>query len=233
MAIEVPPNLDLDDFITEAFVDAVRNSIAHLDPDSRAAAAGSLLYVNSGQDGYDILAPAALKFIRFNAAGDEIEAAMPLQGAYARITSDNDFGTNTTFADLTGNGPSSKLAIPIGAGEIWICRAVLDINIAGAGSSGGAKAAFTWPSAPTFASAIGLQVTPALTALPGGTGTSGAAFSTLGSDAQVGRRTIYGDLIIHNGANAGNIVVQGAQDTSDSDLTTFKAGSHLIGWRVG
>lgn len=132
----------------------------------------------------------------------------------ARQTGDVTKNNNTTFADLTG------LAFSVAASGNYYFRCFLKVNSTG---TAGVKIQLTGPAAPTGLM-FGLQ-SAALKVDP----QAATAFSTT-------VRTGTGDIeetvtlegYLRNGANAGTVQVQGAQDTADATDTIFRADSFCI-----
>lgn len=130
---------------------------------------------------------------------------------------DQSLTANTTLTN------STDLSIPLAANTTYEFEARIQFNEAG--TAAGIKLALSGPAAPTTVILNGLcengtatvthqSVNAITTVLTPGITTTGLKYATL-----------WG--VIVNGANAGNLVFQFAQNTSDANATTLKAGSTL------
>lgn len=165
------------------------------------------------------------------------------------------FTTNTTFADITG-AKGATFAFAIGVNEVWRVRYVVQVSF---GGTGGVKLQLTGPAAPTAVAIIATapiqlrdSTTASMISPASGTAQSAAfvplavttAFSTPFANysssnsattdqygLDLNRTWIFVDAIIANGANAGSVVLQGAQNSSNS-TTTFGLGCSLKAERI-
>jgi len=135
----------------------------------------------------------------------------------SRMTSNVDFTSNTTFADLTG------LSFTADANSIYVMEAFIYATFAGAGKF---KLRVTGPSSTeiffggTENNGIGLNVTSA--------GTTTAFSSDLFNFTAAGAVTtgiahLYGTFNVGN--SGGTVQIQGAQAASSATTTSFKTGS--------
>lgn len=164
------------------------------------------------------------------------------------------FTTDTTYADITAT--SGNFAFPVLANARYKARFVLPLVF---GGTGGVKLQLTGPAAPTLVridavssstwvaqsndtvasgetSVLATAPFWAATAFSSGSGlnsVSGAPSSgTSGSNIlNAGGTTIIVDVFIVNGANAGTVTLQGAQNSSNS-TTTFSIGCYMIAERL-
>lgn len=128
------------------------------------------------------------------------------------LAADMTKNANTTLSDVTG------VNFPIGANENWFFRCVLFIVST---TTADAKFTFTGPAAPT-------AVQFAIDAETGGITRYATAFASAISCGTVGvleMVTING--IVRNGATAGTVQLQFAQNTSDATNSVLQAGSYL------
>lgn len=125
--------------------------------------------------------------------------------------------SSTTLVDATG------LAVPLVANRKYRFKAVLVVD--NAGTAAGVKLAMAGPASPTKVTLVGFlenatttvvhQVATSLTTIIAqGVGTTGVKYAVM-------------EGIVFNGANAADLKVQFAQNTSDANATTLKAGSYL------
>lgn len=163
-------------------------------------------------------------------------------------TSTQVFTTNTTFADITAS--SGSFAFAIAASEVWEVDYFLPLSF---GGTGGVKLQLTGPAAPTSVAINGTNViwrTASTTdskafnhVLPITTVTAFSS-SIAAADsvaAAVGDDGVYanngGSVFVHihacivNGANAGTVTLQGAQNSSNS-TTTFGLGCYMKAQRL-
>lgn len=138
---------------------------------------------------------------------------------FARSTADFTKNNNTTFGDVTG------LSFAIGANETWIFQFVLHtITVTAAGI----KFTLTGPAAPT-ATRYGLVLFGSSVVSDVAAFGSSAIWlnGPNGTDTNV---LLSG--IIRNGANAGTVQLQAAQNTADVSNTRIYAESYVIARRV-
>lgn len=157
----------------------------------------------------------------FNALRDNLNAIYPIMRV--RKSADESVSSASTGSTLQND---DELTFAIAANEIWIARYVLYVTTA---------------ATPDFKAAI--DVPASATLLMQAAGFSGGsiintdhletadataiAFPNCGTD-----NYIIIDATVENGANAGNVVLQWAQNTSDAGSTTVKEGSFLVANRV-
>lgn len=153
------------------------------------------------------------------------------------------FTTTTTFADVTAS--SGNFAFTVAANEVWQVEYYLPIDF---GGTGGAKFQLTGPSAPTAVLIKGSYSAY----IPAGSGDAAAtrwapissttAFSTpfaannngstLGNySSTTGLSDIRILATVINGANAGTVTLQAAQNSSNS-TTTLGIGSYMRAYKV-
>lgn len=133
-----------------------------------------------------------------------------------RQTADVTKNANTTPADLPG------LAFPVAANEDWHFNGTLFIISSVAADI---RLALTGPSSPTAVIYQALNVTN-----PGAVATAfGSNVVAQGLAAIVQVVLLCGT--VRNGANAGTVQIQGAQNASDATSTIFKQNSFLVAHR--
>jgi hypothetical protein len=140
----------------------------------------------------------------------------------ARKTSDQSVTSSTALVDCT------TMTLPVTANEVW---QVAWSVIYQAGTAGDLKLAFTFPAAGevSFDSSAWLDSGGTLY-LPWFAGTTSPTTSrSFSGDASV-RHTLLIQGVYTNGANAGNVQLQFAQNASDATATTIKANSTV--WAV-
>lgn len=157
------------------------------------------------------------------------------------------FTTNTTFADVIAAGSPATMSVSVGVNEVWAIRCVMPLIC---GGTGGAKWQFTGPAAPTSVliqpqTALYLDTTTgAVSGLV--IGAPVTAFSTAFGDfnSAAGTANLYDnnatrsqgavqiiDALIANGANAGTVTLQAAQNSSNTTLT-LAIGSYMRAERI-
>lgn len=152
-------------------------------------------------------------------------------------TAQQRFSANTTYADISAS--SGNFAFTIAANEIWQIEAFIRATMAG---TGGIKMQLTGPAAPTLVVA---QLFPTY-----GDGTTGENTVWAGSvvtsfssnliaanyNAGAAGTPTNGVWRLHayiaNGANAGTVTLQGAQNSANS-TTDFEPGSIWKAWKLG
>jgi hypothetical protein len=144
----------------------------------------------------------------------------PIVGAvgYGRSTSDFTKNNNTTLADVTG------IALTVAANETWIYMAVLHGTSPTAADF---KLAITFPTAAT-------AVRYGIVSGPGNTFTesTGTAAGAIVYESGNVEETILLAGILRNGANAGSIQVQMAQQAATVGDTIIRADSYIFGMRI-
>lgn len=135
--------------------------------------------------------------------------------------------TNNTLQD------DNELLFAIGASQTWVWECWVSAMGNAAGVTSDFKFAWTWPSSPTRAkwSMInGADTSAAWDFTRQNTQTvSGTAVAVAGNTVAVGY-LMKG--VIVNGANAGNVVLQWAQNSTNATGSTIEAGSFLVAQRV-
>lgn len=135
------------------------------------------------------------------------------------LAADQAISINTTLANITG------LVFPVEANRAYGFMAEIQFNLAGIVS--GFKFGVANPASPTnLVYTIEAISSGAIIAGIGLTATLGAALATTGLHAC----HIRG--VLENGANAGNLSMQSAQNTSDASALTIKRGSFLRVWNL-
>ena len=167
-------------------------------------------------------------------------------------TSDQTFTSNTTLANITAS--SGNFAFSIAANEIWRVEYYMIVeNSTGSINTAGAKFQLTGPALPTSVSITGNFVTGmADYSAVGAAGIAPfaevTAFSTNIAAYNANNSWITGqyptdtifmypivtiNALIRNGSTAGTVTLQGAQNTSSSNSTKFKANSYMRAVKVG
>ena len=154
------------------------------------------------------------------------------------------FTTNTTFADVDG-ALGATFSFAIAASEVWMAEYWIPLTF---GGTGGAKFQLTGPAAPTNVDITGTYIRASTTMTAGGATDKFAdvtAFSSSigaqNSGAQATSDVVYvntapGSAIhikarITNGANAGTVTLQAAQNSSNS-TTTLGIGATMRAERI-
>lgn len=139
-----------------------------------------------------------------------------------RKTADESVISSTTLQD------DDHLIFAIAANEEWI--ATFELAIGAAFVSTGFKAAITVPSGATL-EADGTLVTETSNTISGTTTTSGSNIlaNTSGAAANA---VVHISCWVLNGANAGNVTLQWAQNTSNGTNLTVRKGSFMQATRV-
>jgi hypothetical protein len=140
-----------------------------------------------------------------------------LNFAYAKTSANFTKNANTTLGDVTG------LSFSVAANETWVFRVVMYEVSATAADW---KVAVTGPAAAT-----------ANFAMHSSMDTPGAARTTSYSTGMAVGGSAVDDVmvmegIIINGANAGTVQIQAAQNSSDASNSIIYANSFLVAWRV-
>lgn len=167
-----------------------------------------------------------------------------LQYLYDRLavkymTATHVISASTTYVDLITSG-AGTMSFSVVANGIYIAQYVLLVTPAG---TGGLKLQLTGPAAPTgvYAQAFGeVQPLTGDNAALGSTSAPAAAFSAALFSANAGSTTglikasagtVVAYATIINGANAGTVTLQGAQNSANT-TTTFGIGSRMEVFRV-
>lgn len=146
--------------------------------------------------------------------------------------------TNTWFrsayktANQTVNNSATvvndtHLSLPIEADSTW----VYEINLFGTSSTATPdfKWTFTGPASPTIVSYWGTPLDTVISAAPVYGNTFG---TTIASATTAAFNGVIGGLVVENGANAGTIQLQWAQNTATGEDTTVLAGSYIRAKRL-
>jgi hypothetical protein len=145
---------------------------------------------------------------------DDLEARLPIR---AKANVAKTFVSNTTFADITG------LTVPVAANSVYKLRGRLQVT--GANTTHDMKAQWSLPAGASVAwSCYGM--TTSQTANPVSVD-MGSSTSTHARGTLAGTLTFVLEGFITTGANAGDAVLQGAQNTSDAGTLSFDAGSEI------
>lgn len=127
--------------------------------------------------------------------------------------------SNTTLQN------DDHLFIDVNPNEVWIVNFFLSQTQGGAAM--GFKYAITVPSGATFEAAV--QWTSATNSYGGRSNSSGTEFGNGGGSSNGGGQAMLSVRVV-NGANAGRIQLQWAQDIAGTS-STIKAGSFLLAFR--
>lgn len=136
---------------------------------------------------------------------------------FSRSTSAFTKNANTTLGDVTG------LAFAVGANETWIFEFFIH-GISNAAADW--KFAVTFPTTPT-AVRYGVEISGNL----GAESTATAGADVIGDATGVEEVVVLSGLL-RNGANAGNVQLQAAQNTSNASDTIIRADSYVIAHRI-
>jgi hypothetical protein len=135
-----------------------------------------------------------------------------------------------TITSSTAMQDDDHLLIPVEANEVWayLLRGFVQLS---SGSAGGPKAVMVGPAASTV-----IHGTDAKYFNSGSTDTAGQAYADQATAVHFYADNIMRPVnlqgLIINGANAGNLKLQWAQNASTAVNTTMKAGSWLAAWRI-
>lgn len=149
---------------------------------------------------------------------DALEARLKLRARSTVATTMSSATTGTTFTNLTG------LTVPVLANSVYKMRGRLKIT--GANATHDCKFQWSLPALATVEwsayNGAAASVTNAINSIDTG--------STSGSHVRgtfAGTLTIPIEGTITTGANAGNALLQGAQNVSDAGVLSFDAGSEF------
>lgn len=149
----------------------------------------------------------------------------------------------TTFADVVAAGSPATMSVTVGASEVWHIRAHIRVLYAG---TGGLKLQFTGPAAPTSVKINGTKnplensgtdsnvalYFAEVTAFSSSFAAHNAAAATVNTYSTTDNGgAIDIDLFLINGANAGTVTLQAAQNSANS-TSTIQIGSWIRGDRV-
>jgi hypothetical protein len=166
--------------------------------------------------------------------------ATPSGGVAKYKTSTQVFTTNTTYANITAS--SGNLAFDIAANETWSAQFYLPVTF---GGTGGLKLQLTGPATPTLVRISGQyagyyndggSVVISSYPFPIATVTAfSSAIIALASNGVTSANIVSGMIILSvlivNGANAGTVTLQGAQNSASS-TSTFEAECRMIAGKV-
>ena len=144
---------------------------------------------------------------------------------FVRKTADESVTSSTTLQN------DDTLLVALAANEVvaFTCNILFD-----AIAAGDIKVAFTVPAAATliwnYAGGVGVNAAVTVAQFTGVT--SSGASQEYGSSGAGNQTPITIHGTVANGANAGDLTLQWAQNTSDATATTVKANSWLMVWRV-
>lgn len=141
-------------------------------------------------------------------------------------TADTARNTTTTLADDTG------LVFPVGANETWVFDAVVYYDGPAAADFKGGWYGPTGVTGSQVATYMGLNPLGYLI----GTNPLTTSAPSVVAECDAAGITILFRMVWHvnvvNGANAGNITFQWAQNTSNAGTTTVRKGSYIRGYKV-
>jgi hypothetical protein len=138
---------------------------------------------------------------------------------FARSTSDFTKNANITLTDVTG------LSFAVGANDIWHFRFVLRGE---SSTAAGWRFTLTGPAAPT---AVWFGIGSTQDAPSAGAGTTFTGIVAAGGAA--GTSQLYEVVgLLRNGANAGTVQLQAAQNASDATNSIIRAESYVIAQRL-
>lgn len=155
--------------------------------------------------------------------------------------------TDTSFVDVTG-AKGSTFSFSIGANEVWEAEYWIPLAF---GGTGGAKFQITGPTAPTNVDVTGtrtlvfadaalannftrqapLTVVTAFSSIIGATNSATTAVPNNGLYPNDSACVVQIKLKVENGANAGTVTLQAAQNSSNS-TTTLGIGSTMTAVRI-
>jgi len=184
----------------------------------------------------------------FTVAGGVPTWAASATPTYKYMTATQVFTTTTTFADVVTTG-STTMSFAIAASEVWKVTYRLPLSF---GGTGGVKFQLTGPASPTavtlgvlqssmtletdtvfqvMAAARSTDVTAFSTAFAARNSSAGTVSSTYANSANpytLNNTVSWIEItaFIANGANAGTVTLQAAQNSSNS-TTTLGIGSHM------
>ena len=177
----------------------------------------------------------AYRLLYIDSAGDVKELA---HGTSGQVLTANGTTSDPSWQDATGGGgmslivqesdqtlnsqttlQNSELLFAVGANEVWQFEGIL---ITSTGSTPDIKIAAVGPTG-----AVG-----SLAAIASAIGGNGVYASSDQLGTAISLTTASTEFVrfwgaIHNGANAGNLTIQFAQNTSDASNTTVYAGSYM------
>lgn len=140
-----------------------------------------------------------------------------------RKTSDETVNNSASLQD------DDALLFAIGASEAWLFEFSCFYDT---GTTPDIKFAITCPASPTliYWTASGLDATGGMRNDSTTQTSSGSSTTHDGQGSGTIRHTTLKGIIV-NGANAGNVTLQWAQNTANGSNTIVKAGSYLMAWR--
>jgi hypothetical protein len=142
-----------------------------------------------------------------------------LNFAFARSTADLTKNASVAFSDITG------LVFSIGANETWVVLYAIHLI---SNAAADAKFQLVGPAAPTAVRFGGSTETAGLGAADVTGFSTVVHLSTVGTVDEMKFLT----ATIRNGANAGTVQLQAAQDTSNASNSIFYTDSSLIAFRI-
>ena len=199
--------------------------------------------VGGSVEGVDVLSTGVTDGYVLTADGADAAAWGAIPAPTAPITnyktSTQSFTTNTTFADVAG-ADAATFAFAIGANEKWIAKYHIQVDF---GGSGGLKLQLTGPSSPTLVRGyakstqivrdsgtngnVSMMPTAPFTAFSAsiiahnsvGTLSGHTKFYIQELNDGLTQNWVEVDVLIINGATAGTVTLQAAQNSSDSNTT--------------
>lgn len=168
----------------------------------------------------------------------------PSAGYYSQVvkvkSATQVFTTNTTYADVAAS--TGTFSFAIGANERWTVDVYIPLTF---GGTGGAKFQFTGPAAPTSVAVNGEYGNAAagdpgyvtqiavVTAFSSDINSKASSTASASTYLNAGPSSfIHLKAVINNGANAGTVTLQAAQNNS-STTSTLGIGSVMVAQKVG
>ena len=212
---------------------------------------GDMVYATAANTLARLAKGTSLQQLRMNTGATAPEWATIAASAaptYKYMTATQVFTTTTTFADVVTTG-ATTMSFAIAASEVWQVTYRLPLSF---GGTGGVKFQLTGPASPTavtlgvlqssmtvatdtvhqvLAAARSTDVTAFSTAFAARNSSAGTTDSTYANSANpfTANNTVSWieiSAFIANGANAGTVTLQAAQNSSNS-TTTLGIGSHM------
>lgn len=162
-------------------------------------------------------------------------------------TATQTFSASTTLVDVISSGTPATMGFAIGASEIWHAKARIRVTYTG---TGGIKFQFSGPAAPTAVRITGHRNVVNLEGSTDLVRTFAEPFTVVtafaadfcAANAAAGTVDLHHtgdnngfieiDLIVINGANAGNVVLQSAQNSANG-TSVIQIGSWFEAQRIG
>ena len=166
-------------------------------------------------------------------------------------TSTQSFISTTTFADVTAS--SGNFAFALAANEVWVVDCYIPMTMSGqSAGAGGAQFRLTGPASPTNVAITGTFGGACGNGIGGPSAAFAVPFSAViafssafagfnSNNADAGNGSQYSNntatfvqiyAVIRNGANAGTVTLQAAQNSSSASATILGLGSIMIANKV-